>query len=1198
MALKPPLVEEFIQHAVIEVSSVNDGKQSIEQQIEVYVNDLFNVQDNKHISIEEILEGLRYVMDFRIKNGSQPHLEKSLMKRLSEGLFLNMTHTEGHLLRKKATEAADMAFFLFIDFLEEVEEFRTVVNEMDVSDLRHQLKLHYRCQPNSSTTIQKRGALAVVFKLAHYFPNQFGDWRDLIKESEQSDLERLLNSSLASEVKASEEKARVAATTTTTSQISPHHHHQSILLPPQALYFDRPLDKLIGMFSYTHTENGLPEDLVPSLREHYGTNQLPKPPRPNPFKMLWLQLTDFMVLILIIAAIVEAAEREFNSMIVLLVVVVLNTIIGFSQEWKASKTLNALMNLSVPQARVIRGSEQKLINSEELVPGDLVILEEGDAVPADIRLIDVAQLSVVEGVLTGESLPVQKNIEAIKAKTRKIPLGDCKGNAFMATTVARGRAKGIVVRTGLKTEIGKISAAIQSGTKHKVKTPIQKKLGKLGIYLVALAIFLCALVVVIGVIWKRNAKEMVNIGLSLAVSVIPEGLVAVTTVTMAIGVRRMAANKCIVRTLPAVESLGGVTVICSDKTGTLTEGKMSTTELWTSDNSLYRFMGTNSMDVKQGEIIREHEELRRRMIHHRSTVPNKFSSPPLAYSSTKPNLEDHSSSINDYATMKPKPIDRDHIESYTQHLYYALMIASLCNNSDVRHNEETGEFETVGDPTEVALTVATQKARLDRKYWESQGFVKYFEHAFDSERKLMSCVFKQQNEEAIITMVCKGAPEELLNKCSHFLMKDDTLSEMTEEFASLVYDENVRMASQGLRVLGLAYKKIIKTDDNEDHFSESELVFVGLVGLIDPPKVGVKEAIETCQQAGIHVMMITGDHIETATAIAAQLGIFKRDHPKMNRAILGRELDLLSDDAIMELDPFPSVFARVSPDNKLSIVRSLQQRGELVAMTGDGVNDAPAIKRADVGVAMGQAGTEITKQAADIVLADDNFTSIVHAVEEGRHVFDNILKFIVYLLSCNGAEIFLMLICTIANIESPLTVMMILWANIIADIPPAMALGVEPNEKDLMNRKPRNPKTEVITKATWLIIFTNSMLIASLAIATYTISLYILKFDLEIARSMTFTTLTTLQLIHSFNARSVHQSIFKTGITSNCWMIGSFILAFSLMILGIYAPGISSWLELTSVGWQSWVMTIICVIFLISFVEIEKFVIRRMINKI
>lgn len=348
-------------------------------------------------------------MDYRIKDGCQPHLDKALMKRLSEGLFLNMGNTEGHLLRKRTTEAADMAFYLFGDFLAEVAEFRSIISEMDVSDLRHQLKIHYRCQPNSSTTKQKRGAIAMIFLFTRFFPHQFGDWRELVKESEQGDMEKLLGSPLAKEVQDSEEKSKMPTAP---------HFVEKVLPPPQALYFDRSVEKLLLMFSQTHQENGLPEHLIPALREQYGINALPKPPRPNPLKMLWTQLTDFIVLILIAAAIVEAAEKEFNSMIVLLVVVVLNTIIGFSQEWKASKTLNALMNLSVPQARVIRDGNQQLINSEDLVPGDLVVLEEGDAVPADIRLTEVSQLAAVEGILTGESLPVQKNTEPIKAKVR------------------------------------------------------------------------------------------------------------------------------------------------------------------------------------------------------------------------------------------------------------------------------------------------------------------------------------------------------------------------------------------------------------------------------------------------------------------------------------------------------------------------------------------------------------------------------------------------------------------------------------------------------------------------------------------------------------------------------------------------------------------------------------------------------------
>ncbi|KAI8349622.1 hypothetical protein EDC96DRAFT_519911 [Choanephora cucurbitarum] len=1204
MSLKPP-IQESISHAVVDLFSINDGKLSVEQQIEIYVNDLFMVHENKSISLDDVLEGLIYVMEYRIRNGFQPHLDLGLMNRLSEGLFLNMSLTEGHWIRKRPTKQADKAFSLFGDFLQEVNEFRTVISELDVSQLRSQLKLHYRCQPSSSED-QKMSVIKVIFTLAHFFPHQYGDWHELIKESEQNDLERLLKSPLAEKFREGNKQ--------------PMSPQELVLFPPQALYFDRSVEKLLKMFTHTDPVRGLSSDMVPALRDHYGTNQLPKPPRPNALKMIWEQLTDFIVLILIAAAIVEAAEKEFNSMIVLLVVVVLNTVIGFSQEWKASKTLNALMNLSVPQAHVVRDGQESWIDSEELVPGDIVVLEEGDAVPADLRLIEVAQLNVVEGILTGESLPVQKTVNIVKAKTGKIPLGDCKGNAFMSTNVSNGRAKGLVVRTGLKTEIGKISTAIQNGSKKKVKTPIQRKLTRLGIYLVAMALFLCALVVAIGVAWKHDARDMVHIGLSLAVSVIPEGLVAVTTVTMALGVRRMALKKCIVRTLPAVESLGSVTVICSDKTGTLTEGKMGAAELWTTDDALYKFTESTSMDPEAGQIIQESEELRRRMIHVRRTVasPDNKSNLPV-----------------DCSTMLPKPIDTSATSSYSNQMYYAMMISSLCNNSDIRRDEETGEMKSIGDPTEVALTVAAQKAKIGRSYWNQQmKLSKLFERAFDSERKLMSSVYQQKEmtEEKLIettdyVMLCKGAPEELLRKCNRYMSREENPMHrlisaqptelITDHFASQIHDENNRMASQGLRVLGLAYKlvKDIKeangdedienaTDESANAkyqsnpaFAEEDLIFVGLIGLIDPPKAGVKEAIETCQNAGIQVIMITGDHVETATAIAKQLGIFKANVSGMSRAILGRELDLISDDAILELNPFPSVFARVSPNNKLSIVSALQKRGELVAMTGDGVNDAPAIKNADIGVAMGIAGTEITKQAADIVLVDDNFTSIVHAVEEGRHVFDNILKFIVYLLSCNGAEIFLMLICTTANITVPLSVMMILWANIIADIPPAMALGIEPNEADLMQRDPRDPKMGVITKVTWLVIAMNSLIIAALALAVHCLNLFVLNFPIEIARSSTFTALTTVQLVHSFNARSIHRSIFKTGITNNKWMIGAFLLSFCLMILGIYTPGLSDWLNLVPVGWQTWVMTIACVVFLIVFVELEKMGLRRMTGK-
>ncbi|CAO3636431.1 unnamed protein product [Cunninghamella blakesleeana] len=915
-------------------------------------------------------------MEYRIKGGYHSNLDATIMNRLCEGLLLCTGHTEGRLLRKHPTDAADAAFFLFGDFLEEVNEFRTAVNNRDTFELRNHLKIHHRCR-SYSTEEQKRSAIAMIQLLKSFTNN---DWHDFVKESDHGDMEALLKTPLAIEIEQQ-----------TNSKMPPPQYHPKLHLPPPPrLYFDRSVDKILAMYSYTDKDKGLPNDIIPALREHYGINKLPDPPKPSALKMLYTQLTDFIILILLAAAVVEAGQREFNSMAVLLVVVVLNTIIGFSQEWKASKTLNALMNLSVPQARVIRDGEVQLLDSECLVPGDLIILDEGDAVPADIRLIEVSQLEVVESILTGESLPVAKSIDPIKAKSRRIPLGDCKGSAFMSTTVARGRAKAIVVRTGVQTEIGKISTAIQDGSKNKNKTPVQKKLDKLGKYLVLIAILLCILVVVIGIAWKKDVVTMINVGLSLAVSVIPEGLVAVTTVTMALGVRRMAANQCIVRTLPAVESLGSVTVICSDKTGTLTEGKMGVAEIWTGDDIYYRFLDSTSMDPNRNEIIKEIPEHRKEYhqpIGFTNSIVQSESSNESSTDSSKLNNNTVSQIQSNGGNINFESLKTDLYEQYTPHLKYTFMISSLCNNSSVSMDEETKEWVTIGDPTEVALTVASQRGRLDKLYWEQkEKMIKVHERAFDSERKLMSVIYKQeatnssyltdlpssssspsnstkvyQKEEIEDDLIdywvlCKGAPEKVLTKCNTYLTSPTsytdnkssltTLSSMNDDYLEQILKQSSSMASQGLRVLGLAFKKIKvsfkqiekKDIDKITSLAENEFTFVALTGLMDPPKNGVQEAVTTCQEAGIRVMMITGDHIDTATAIAEKLGIFKKNVHGLNRAILGRELDLLSEDALIELDPFPNVFARVSPDNKLTIVKALQKRGEIVAMTGDGVN--------------------------------------------------------------------------------------------------------------------------------------------------------------------------------------------------------------------------------------------------------------------
>ncbi|KAG0091744.1 P-type ATPase [Podila epicladia] len=1199
-------------------SNIKDGKASIEHQIEINVVDLFDVQSNKEISLEEVMDGLRYVMEYRIKGGRFPSLDYDIMKRLADGLLMNMGNTEKKMFRQSLTKEADVAFQLFGEFLLEVQEFRETVGDKPVSDLRHSLKLDIRCGPGS-TEQEQQSAVALLALLTNTYP-QFSDWKELVKSDGHADVQKSM------------EKNTDLMKAETMPDMG------GVILAPEALCFDRRIKRCLKMYR-TSLETGLPSEAIPALQEHYGKNMLPEPPKTSALKMIWTQLTDFMILLLLAVAILMAATKKFIPMTVLLIVVVLNTIIGFTQEYKAGRVLEALTKLSVPKAQVLRDGTTSMINSEELVPGDIVILEEGESVPADLRLAEVSQLEIIESILTGESLAVSKDPKEIKTLTRKLPLGDCKGNAFMSTVVARGRGKGIVVRTGRLTEMGKISAAITN--QNKMLTPVQRKLAFLGKLLVAFAIVLCGVMAGIMIGYKHPVGASLEVALSLAVSVIPEGLVAVVTVTMALGVRRMAARKAIVRTLPAVETLGGVTFICSDKTGTLTEGKMGAAELWTSDGAAFGFTESTSLDPNRGNV----------------TLKTTLGEAPQVIGKT--------------------------LDQVPAQMLISLMVSSLCNNSSVvmkKEDEETAvvdvplptevatihaphetaEWTGLGDPTEVALVVAAQKAGFPKSFFHDLGYTRIYEQAFDSERKVMSVVYKAPLDTGkhFEFVLAKGAPEEILNRCVGFLppippgtaaspldllkpSDQDMTQPVTEEFYDHVSEASGRMADEGLRVLGLAFKKVkingggapdtefgdgldninnvkcekeaaaashkptaidlltaanVTQADDDDHdeeippgYSETELVFLGLIGLIDPAREGVQESVRICKEAGITVVMITGDHIKTASAIAKELGILEEG----GRAIKGEELDLLSEQAIAELTPFPNVFARVSPDNKLKLVAALQRRGESVAMTGDGVNDAPAIKAANVGVAMGIAGTDITKQAADIVLANDNFNTIVEAVEEGRRVFDNILKFIVYLLSCNCAEIFLFLLCSIVNANLPFTVTMILWANIIADVPPAMALGVEPAEPGLMSRHPRSPKRGIITMASFCVILFQSMSMMLLTFGVY------MKADkstgerLEYAQSEAFTFLTTLQLLQGFLSRTMRASVFRLNFFGNKWMLIGVAVSFVLMLIGIYTPGFNRILDLVPVYGLTWAKVVVGCIILVSLSELEKLILRK-----
>ncbi|ORX48414.1 calcium ATPase [Piromyces finnis] len=1162
------------------VGTFTDGKSSVEHQINIHVNDLTEVTNNNDISLKEILAGLMYVMEYRIKGGRLPHLDYDLMKRLCNGLLSNIGHCEKEHFQNIPTEESDMALHLFGEFIQEVEEFRQVVRGVPVTDLAYSLKIHRRCT-SSATDEQKKSAVAVIGLLTKNF-TEFSDWKDLVKKDEHSMVEKVLKEY------------------ENTLEIPEMPKSPEDLLPPQSLWIDRKVNVLLDMFK-VDKDKGLSSDSIENLRKHYGPNNLQPPPKPSPLKMLLGQIYNFMNIILIIATIVEICIGEYKDAAVLFVVIVINIVIGFTQEYKAEKALEALTSLTIPQALVIRDGKQEKINSSELVPGDVVILDEGEGVPADLRIIEQSQLEIVESILTGESVPTSKDIKHIRSRTRKIPLADCRGNAFMGTVVAHGRGKGLVVRTGDNTEIGKISNSITS--QPQVKTNIQRKLDILGKWLVVIAIVLCIIIVVINLIYGNDKKETINVGLSLAVSVIPEGLVAVVTVTMALGVRRMAKRNAIVRKLPSVETLGSVTVICSDKTGTLTEGKMGTSLIWTIDDCAYTFTESTNIDPNKGTV-------------------QKLSAGEI----TEENLSTAADTGKTYDTTDPQ-------------LMAAILSASLCNNSSVVIDPETNEWKSIGDPTEVAMIVAAQKAGFSRDSWEKNGLRKLGEYPFDSERKLMSVIYTSTRKDEPATgetdmtaqnanaaspipntsiVLAKGAPEAILQRSISYVpstaaghgslseLINGEQKELTNEIKALIATRNEQMASRGLRVLALAIRKvgheeaedIVKSEKMEK--SETQLSFIGLIGLIDPPKKGVRESIATCKTAGIRVIMITGDHVTTASAIARQLGIIDPDNVSMQRTMKGSELDLLSDDAIAELKPFPSVFARVSPDNKLKIVKALQARGELDAMTGDGVNDAPAIKKADVGIAMGLSGTEITKQAADIVLADDNFSTIVEAIREGRRVYDNILKFIIYLLSCNSAEIQLMMVCTIFNIPLPFTTIMILWANIIADVPPATALGLEPPERDVMERYPNDPKAGVLNVPT-----TISAVLQGTIQAGVSFGLYMLGKETEIlgkakdctqfqyAQTVAFAGLITLQLIQAFHSRSVSTSIFRTGIWDNKWLIGANLLSFVLMLIGIYVPGISDFLENYDINWQAWLGIIIGLIIQLVIIELLKAYLRR-----
>ncbi|MCL5282407.1 MAG: calcium-translocating P-type ATPase, SERCA-type [Planctomycetes bacterium] len=858
----------------------------------------------------------------------------------------------------------------------------------------------------------------------------------------------------------------------------------------------------------TDLSSGLNSDTVAARLAQYGRNQLQEAPKRSPLSIFLDQFKDFVIWVLIGAAIVSGVLQEVVDAIAIIAIVILNAILGFVQEYRAEKSLAALKKLSSPTSKVIRNGQHSLIPSEELVPGDVIELEAGDSVPADSRAAWVtSNFSVQEASLTGESTPVVKTAAALDEP--EVPLADRANMVYLGTSVASGRAKSLVAETGMRTELGKIAGLIQE-IEHEA-TPLQKRLEQFGQWIVYLCFVLVAAVFLLE--WARGGKmlEVFLTAVSLAVAAIPEGLPAVVTIALALGVQRMVKRHALIRKLRSVETLGSATVICSDKTGTLTKNEMTVQAVYAGGQM---FQVTGIGYAPKGSFLAGDQ------------------------------------------TVNPQ----DHPD-----LMKTLAVGVLCNGAQLV--QEQSSWKIVGDPTEAALLTAAAKADIWKGQEERKSpFVD--ELPFDSERKKMTVV--RQMDRRRVAYV-KGAPDVLLADCVN-IETEGAVRPLTPADRKQIAAANDNLTGQAMRVLGVAYR------DLEGHAGklevdtlEKDLTFVGLIAMIDPPREEAKQAIRACMSAGIKTVMITGDHKNTATAIAKQLGFFKED----SLALSGEELDKLSQEQLeKEVDRIP-VYARVSPEHKLRVVRAWRSRHQIVAMTGDGVNDAPAVKEADIGVAMGITGTDVTKEVSDMVVTDDNFASIVAAVEEGRGIYDNILKFVHYLLSCNTGEILVMFVSSLIGMPVPLLPVQILWINLVTDGLPALALGVDPTDPEIMKRRPRAPDEPVVTRGRGLLMLTQGTFIAACSLGAYALVLYVEKEGLERARTACFVVLAVSQLFHSYNCRSLTESLFKIGIFTNRYLLLATGISFVLQMAVVYIPGVQSVFKTEPLGLFDWVLVIV-----------------------
>ncbi|MGQ9550830.1 MAG: cation-translocating P-type ATPase [Candidatus Bathycorpusculaceae bacterium] len=885
-------------------------------------------------------------------------------------------------------------------------------------------------------------------------------------------------------------------------------------------------------------KTGLSKEEVQKRLQQYGPNELKKEKGISPIKLFIEQFKDILIIILLIATGLSIYLGEVTDAIVILAIVIACAVLGFVEEYRSEKALEALKKMTAPTAMVLRDGEEVKVDASKIVPGDIVLLYAGDKVPADARLVEAYNVKVDEAPLTGESSPVNKETSALPEETE---LTERRNMVFTGTVIVYGRGKAVVASTGMNTEFGKIAKMVQ--VTEEEETPLEKRMASVGKWIGILSVAVCLIVATIGIIEGRDILQMILWGVSLAVAAVPEALPAIVTGALAVGMYRMARVNTIVRRLPAVETLGCTSVICSDKTGTMTKGEMTVQRIYVKGQAI-KVSGVGY--EPEGEFL----------------------------------LEDKK------------------INPSSEELQTLLKIATLCNDAKLEKETQTGRWTIKGDPTEGALVVAAAKAGLWKEELEKDA-PRIGEIPFSSERKCMTTVhiFSGKRKTAFM----KGAPEIVLSKCTRILV-NGKVRKITEEDQTKILKINEAMALQALRNLGFAFKELPESVSTFDERIEKDMIFVGIMGMIDPPREEVKDAINLCRNAGIKVVMVTGDHKLTAIAVAKELNLLGEDELE-GKVLTGGEMDKITDEQLKETVENIVIYARVSPEHKMRIVKAWKAKGHIVAMTGDGVNDAPALKMSDIGVAMGITGTEVTKEASDMVLTDDNFASIVKAVKEGREIYDNIKKYLTYLLRCNVMEILVMFIAMVgvpysAGLQEhepgsvvALTAIQLLWVNLTTDGLPALALGVDPGDPDLMERKPRDPNESVFTLDVKVYLTVVPIIMATLLLFGY---FYYKPWEnasqLTEARTQLLTAMILMELANAVSARSLKYPVFKVGVFKNKFLWYAILSSFALQLVILYMPGAQALFDVSSPEPVDWAFAILFTAITFGSLEIGKYI--------